>query len=308
MGLPLQPGLTPGANVSGTNISVPFAPQTGGQATLGGTINPLLPVTFGGGGGSYPTLPQGPVSTGSSTGILAPLPTGTPTMPGGGSTNRFGQPISQAAGAGGGGGSATTTTGFPANNSPYGTSTAPGAGGGGGVGSILGSNLNPSAQTALARNLEKTFGRGIGALIMQFLQGGAGYNQQAINNLINQLQPQFKQQQQDLLQQFSATGNRFGSGAEIGLSNLMSQQGLEIGSLETQMYEQAVNNYMQILMGAADPTAKRILSQPQPGIFDQIGSALGLVGSGSQAASGIVSAINPSADTGVLDAVGLLAA
>lgn len=218
------PGLIPGSNVSGSSLSLPYAPQQGGQAALGGTVNPLLPINTST-TTSFPMLPQGAVSNSATTGLPAPT--------------------------------ATNTGGFPANGAIPGTGT-PGATGGT-TSSALGlGSLSPQQQQSLTRNLDKTYGAGIGGLIMQFLQGGAGYNQTAINNLIAQLQPQFKRSQQDLMQQFSASGNRFGSGAQIGMGDLLSQQNLEVGSLETQMYEQAISNYMNILMGAGGTTAHRI--------------------------------------------------
>jgi len=251
-------GLIPGANTSGLQIAVPYGAQAGGQASLGGNLNPLLPINTSTSTG-LPTLPQGAVSTSATSGLPAPaaVPSNT-TAPAG--------------------------PAFPAN----GLSTPSVPGGGSTSSSGLGfGTLSPSQTNSLTHNLKNTYGAGLGALIQQFLQGGAGYNSAAINNLVAGLQPQFTQAQNDLLQQFSAGGNRFSSGAQIGESNLLSQQNLQVGELESQMYEQAIQNYMQVLMGSGGTQASRLMNQPS--VFDEIGSALGTAAGG---AGKILSALN----------------
>jgi hypothetical protein len=118
----------------------------------------------------------------------------------------------------------------------------------------------------------------MGELVFSFLQSGAGYNPQAINNLLAGLQPGFERQTQNLMQQFSAGGNRFGSGAQIAAGDLASQQQLQVGELETQMYEQAVSDYMNVLMGASGAsTQRRNISMQQPSMFDKIASGIGAI-------------------------------
>jgi hypothetical protein len=244
-------GLIPGANSSGTQLAVPFAPQQGGQAALGGNLNPLLPINTST-STSMPTFPQSAVSTSATSGL--PAPAAAPSAPGG------------------------ATSAFPANGT--GTPSVPGGGSGSGSTNALGlGSLSPSQQSALQRNLSKTYGSGLASTILQFLQGGAGYNSAAINNLVSGLQPQFQQSQNDLLQQFSAGGARYGSGAQLGESNLLSQQNLQVGELESQMYEQAISNYMNVLMGAAGPTATRI--ENTPSTFDNIMSVISALKPGS---------------------------
>lgn len=237
-------GLIPGANSSGTQISVPYSAQAGGQASLGGNLNPLLPINTSTSTG-LPTLPQGAVSTSATSGL--PAPAAAPAAPGG-----------------------ATSTAFQANGSS--APSVPGSGSSTTSSQLGLGSLSPSQQSALQRNLSKTYGSGLASTILQFLQGGAGYNSTAINNLVAGLQPQFQQSQNDLLQQFSAGGARFGSGAQIGESNLLSQQNLQVGELESQMYEQAIQNYISVLMGAASPTATRI--ENTPSTFDDVLSGL----------------------------------
>src|ERR1700678_3842413 len=250
-------GLIPGANSSGLQISVPYAAQQGGQASLGGNLNPLLPINTST-STSNPTFPQAAVSTSATSGLPAPsVPTST---------------------------AAPATPAFPAN----GTGTPSVPGGGTTSSSNLGfGTLSPSQTNSLTHNLKNTYGAGLGALIQQFLQGGAGYNSAAINNLVAGMQPQFQQAQNDLLQQFSAGGARYGSGAQLGESNLLSQQNLQVGELESQMYQQAVQNYISVLMGASSTQAGRLESQPST--LSEIEGALGTAASG---AAGVLTGLN----------------
>lgn len=132
-------------------------------------------------------------------------------------------------------------------------------------------------------SLKSTYGDGIAHAIMNFLSTGAGFNQDAINNIFAALQPGFERSQQNLIEQFSTSGNRFGSGAQIGLADLMSQQNLEMGQIETQMYEQSVNDFINTLMGVAGGNMQRKANSP--GMMDTLGGILNLVGAGAGAAS-----------------------
>jgi hypothetical protein len=147
-----------------------------------------------------------------------------------------------------------------------------------------GQPLTPSQQNSLNISLGKDAGAGMGTLIEQFLNSGAGYNPQVLQQLIAQLQPQFAGQQQDLLQQFSGGGNRFGSGAQTGYADLLGQQSQTEGSIAANLYEQSVQNYMNVLENAFDTTTNRV--ENTPSTFDDIMSALSTVGNlGSQGAN-----------------------
>ena len=140
---------------------------------------------------------------------------------------------------------------------------------------------------------------------MDFLTSGAGFNQSAINNLFAAMQPQIERGTESLMNQFSATGNRFGSGAQIGLGDYLSQVNLNQGQIESQLYEQGINNYLNVLMGTAGQQAQTKANSPST--LDNILSGLGLGTSAAQGASALTSAINPNADTGILDVIGSLA-
>lgn len=208
----------------------------------------------------------------------------------------------------------STAPTFGANAGPYASSTnlgtplVPGTTNASQAASSPLSFLNTMSPKDLSRmfdGLKKTYGDGMAHMILDFLTGGAGFNQQAISNLLASMQPGIERGEENLMEQFSATGNRFGSPAAIGLGDFESQVNLNEGELITQMYEQAVSNFMDVMMGTADTGAKRIASSPSG--LDSILQGIGLAGSGAQAASSAVSAISPGADTSILDAIGALA-
>lgn len=91
---------------------------------------------------------------------------------------------------------------------------------------------------------------GIAALLAGFLQSGAGFNPQVAQALINAMGPSIMRGKEDIAEQFSAMGNRFGSPAATGLADYMSQVNLNIGQIFAGMYENAVQNYISVLMGA----------------------------------------------------------
>jgi hypothetical protein len=164
--------------------------------------------------------------------------------------------------------------------------------------------MSPSDVATMYQSLQKTYGAGTAHAILDFLTTGAGFNQDAINNLFASLQPGIERGTENLETQFSATGNRFGSGAQIGTADYLSQVQLNEGQLETQMYEQSVNDYINTLMGVAGGNASRIANSPST--LDNILSGLQLGGSAAQAGSSAISAIDPNANTSILDTIGTL--
>lgn len=173
---------------------------------------------------------------------------------------------------------ANTGGGFTSSGSNLftGTGTSP-------SGSPLGiSGVSPHEWDKLLNSLSKTYGEGFAHLILSFLQGGAGFNQQAINNLLASLQPGIERGKEDIMEQFSVMGNRFGSPAAIGLGDFLSRVNLQEGELITQMYEDSLNRFMDVMMGVSGPNAQRIASSP--GFLDQLNTILGMTGGGLSAA------------------------
>lgn len=90
----------------------------------------------------------------------------------------------------------------------------------------------------------------IANLLAGFLQSGAGFNPQVAEALINAMGPSIERGTENISEQFSAMGNRFGSPAAIGLGDFQSQVNLNIGEIFSQLYEQSVTDYLGVLMGA----------------------------------------------------------
>jgi hypothetical protein len=248
------------------------------MATNFASLNSLLPGRNTG-GTSLPAVPDIAPMTGSTSGanpILSPtnLPAGAPQSNPYGTTNVPNTP-------------AVPTLGI--DSGPYSSSggTVIGSSGTGNTstdftpsGFLAG--MSQSELKSMLAELSKTYGSGIAGALMNFLNGGAGYSQQALNNVLAGLQPQINQGTQSLLEEFSAGGDRFGSDAQLGLSNFLSQVNLNEGEISTQMYENSLNNFMSILTGTAGQTASRIANTPST--LDTIGSALSL---GSDVAGGL---------------------
>jgi len=150
-----------------------------------------------------------------------------------------------------------------------------------GIGGI--NNMTSTDIGRLFNSLKGTFGDGTAHAILDFLTSGAGFNQQAVDNLFAALQPGYERAQENLMQQFSTSGNRFGSGAQIGLADLMSQEQLNMGQIETQMYEQSINDYINTLLSVSDKNAQRYASSP--GLMGTLSSAIPLISGAAGAAS-----------------------
>lgn len=118
--------------------------------------------------------------------------------------------------------------------------------------------MSPTDISKMYSGLAKTYGDGPAHAILDFLTSGAGFNQDAINNMFAAMQPQIERGTESLENQFSATGNRFGSGAQIGTADYLSQVNLNEGQIEAQQYNQAISNYLSVLMGTSGATAQRL--------------------------------------------------
>lgn len=211
-------------------------------------------------------------STGSKSGqnpILPPtnLPPGAPAPNpyGGGSIPAFG---------------ANTGGGYKSTNLASGGA---GTGAPGSSPSNILAGMSPADQKRLHDELGNTFGNGVAAALMSFLQGGAGFNQNAINNIFASLQPGIERGTESLAEQFSTSGNRFGSGAQIGIADYLSQVNLNEGQIEAQMYQHSVDEAISTLMGLTKGTETTLANSPST--MDSITSLLPTIGAGAGAAS-----------------------
>jgi hypothetical protein len=184
--------LTPGANIGGSSVAVPPLPGSVGSPSVGGNVNPFLPVPTGGTS-------------------VAPM------------TSTSAQPVTTL-GATAGLGGANPNTLFGGSTLSFGS---------------------------LENNLTKAgYPGGIASLIASFLQSGAGFNPKVAQALIDAIGPSIERGTENIMEQFSAMGNRFGSPAAVGLGDYMSQVNLNIGEIFAQMYETSVSDYLSILTGA----------------------------------------------------------
>lgn len=246
---------TGGGNPSGMNAS-------GGS---GGSNQPF----------SYPGATPNPYMPSFPSGTNMP-PMSYPTMGGGSGsppifTGGIGNPNSMTSGA--------SPAPFPANN-PGGVNT-----------SALGNPANLFGFGAGTNNTNWNKGLGnagipggIAQPLWEFLANGAGFNPQVLQNLIAAMQPQVARGEANINEQFAAEGLGFSSPAAIGLGDYLSQVNLNELQIGSQMYEQATQNYMNVLMGLAGDASGH---PHQSGI----GSILGGLGSLAEGAGSIIGAL-----------------
>jgi hypothetical protein len=224
-----------GGNPSGGNN-----PGIPGGGAIGSTPNPLIP--------QFPTGATGlPLTNPIMRFQQGPDPRGGP---GGGSTvvgNSSGYDPAPST-AGDPGGSGISGGSFPANT------VAPS--GSGGSSGITGTNLaaslgfdGVSEGSFLNAMSAAGYGSGVGQLLWNFLQSGAGFNPQALQALFASLQPQISRGTAQIQEQFGAEGLGSSSPAAIGMGDFLSQVNLNEGQIAAQMYEQSVQDYMSVLTG-----------------------------------------------------------
>jgi hypothetical protein len=263
---PIFSGAVPGMNPTGNQLSILDSPNSSLTGLPSGA-NSMLPNTSlspnsVGSGNPYDAVPGAPPSfPANSGGYSSSLNLGPTTGSGGG-------PITPGALPGTPGGPQNTTQ--MAQNSPFSFLQA----------------MTPKDISRMFSDLKGTYGDGMAHMILDFLTSGAGFNQQAINNLLASLQPGIERGQESLMSQFSASGNRFGSGAQIGLGDYLSQVNLNEGQLITQMYESALNNFMEVMMGSSGMTSKANMNSPSG-----LDAALGGVGLATAAGDAVSSVI-----------------
>jgi hypothetical protein len=181
-----------------------------------------------------------------------PMSTGTPSV--GGNTNPFlpqiasGQAMPPATSHTGATPNTTGSTPTPGTGAPAPLATSGATAGLAGGGNNFGST---GSLQSLIKGLEKSgLTGGVASALAQFMKSGAGFNPEVANALINAMGPSIERGTENIAEQFSAMGNRFGSPAAVGMGDFMSQVNLNIGEIFSQLYEQSVQNYLEVLMGA----------------------------------------------------------
>ena len=151
---------------------------------------------------------------------------------------------------------------FPANTSPYSSTRN--------IPSPMG-NLDLNAIPD--DRLQNIFGP-MGPLLKQLLGTQGGYNQQAVNALLAQMQPGIQRGEENLMEQFGAQGGRFSSSAQIGLGDYLSQVQLNEGDIMAQMYQQSYQNMMNEIIGLTGPAEQYQASRPSG--WDILSGILGI--------------------------------
>ena len=106
------------------------------------------------------------------------------------------------------------------------------------------------------------FSAGIAGELANFLQSGAGFNPAVAQALIAAMQPGIQRGEADIMEQFSNLGLRGSSSAQIGLGDYLGQVQLNEGQIWAGLYEQGVQNYMNVLLAGK--------GNPPKGLFDHI--------------------------------------
>ena len=141
--------------------------------------------------------------------------------------------------------SAPSGGGFPAN----GTNTFGGNFfSGGGTSSIPGGGFPgfPQVQGSVFKDL---YGHGVGDALQQFLNSGAGFNQNVVNAEMNAAMPLEARGIENIMNAMGGHGLSGSSTAAIGVGDFESQFNAQLENMFAQQYEQSVSRYLDVLMG-----------------------------------------------------------
>jgi hypothetical protein len=138
----------------------------------------------------------------------------------------------------------------------------------------------------------------IASLMANFLSQGAGFNPQVVQSLLASLQPGIAQGQANIMEEFGAEGLSSSSPAAVGLAGFDAQATLNEGQIISQMYEQSVQNYMQVMLSGKESSSQQ----------GGIGALLGGVGSLASGASGLFDSIDATTAAGGSSAAAALPA
>lgn len=144
--------------------------------------------------------------------------------------------------------------------------------------STLGLGANGgSAHDFVAAMRKAGFSAGVAGELWNFLQSGAGFNQDALNALFQSMQPQIQRGEEDILEQFSGMGLRNGSPAGVAFGDYLGQVNANQMKAEFDMYNQAVSNYMNVLLAGK--------GQPPKSFFDNLMTYMQTMSSASASAA-----------------------
>lgn len=125
-------------------------------------------------------------------------------------------------------------------------------------------------------NLSKQWGS-MGPAINAYIKDGMGFNPQVASMMANDITPYFQSNMNNLMEMFGSAGDRFSSDAALAGGQATASFTAQQQQIFTGMYQQAVQNYLQVLTGGR-------YKQGGGGLLGSISSALGLASAGGSAA------------------------
>lgn len=228
--MPFGMTVIPGSNIGGTNVAVP-TPASPKTPAIGGGTNPFLP-----------TAPTGsalaPMSSSINLADIARLSGNWTSNP----NNPF---LSSTTGKGGGG---MPLAARLAIAGPFGLLFGGGKTPNPGQVNEQG-NWVPNQKDFIKAMKKAGYSAGVAGMLYNFIQSGAGFNPAVAEALIAAQQPGVEAGRNDILEQFGSRGLRGGSPAALGLSDYLAGVQLNQGQIWAGLYQQSVQNYMNVLMG-----------------------------------------------------------
>lgn len=107
----------------------------------------------------------------------------------------------------------------------------------------------PGLPQVNGHDLDKIYGKGVGQAIAQFLNSGAGFNQNVVRAEQNAAMPIEARGRENIMNAMGGHGLGTSSSAAIGLGDFETQFSSQLENLFAQQYEQSVSNYLNVLMG-----------------------------------------------------------
>ena len=146
--------------------------------------------------------------------------------------------------------------------------TTPGTGSGFGL-LPGGQNYGPQTYNQLGKSYGQGFGQYLGDIFSQGL-----FNPQVAQQYINFMQPQISRGEANLLGAFGSEGARFGSPAQIGLEDYLSQVNLNEGEIFANMFQNAQQMQLGLLESVLPTVAHEKANQG--GFLSSLSSLFGL--------------------------------
>lgn len=135
---------------------------------------------------------------------------------------------------------------FPANNtSTFGNSNFFG---GGNTSGVPGGGF-PGFPQVTGSVFKDLYGHGVGDALQQFLNSGAGFNQNVVNAEMNAAMPIEARGIENIMNAMGGHGLAGSSSAAIGVGDFETQFNAQLENMFAQQYEQSVQRYLDVLMG-----------------------------------------------------------